>query len=175
MILPLVVLAFGAVFAGMIGYYFFVGEGRADFWGAAIVSKHDTVEAAHHVAAWVKLLPFLAGPLGFLLAYYAYMVQPSLPRSLATNLRGLYLFLLNKWYFDELYDRIFVRPAQLLGRGLWINGDQKTIDALGPDGIAATTLQVARRAVALQSGYVYHYAFAMLIGVVVFITWYVAT
>ncbi len=175
MLLPLVVLAFGAVFAGMIGYYFFVGGGLESFWGESLSRKHSPIEAAHHVAAWVKLMPFLAGPLGFAIAWVCYMGQPGLAGDIAGRFRGAYLFLLNKWYFDELYDRIFVRPALVLGRGLWIRGDQKTIDAFGPDGIAATTLQVTRRAVLLQSGFVYHYAFAMLIGVVVFITWYVAT
>jgi len=170
MLLPLIVLALGAVFAGAAGYYFYVGEDRLAFWGDSIVSKHDTVEAAHHVPAWVWVMPFLAGPLGFAIAFVCYIAAPSLPGVLTRQFRGVYLFLLNKWYFDELYDRIFVRPAMALGRGLWIGGDQKTIDAFGPNGIAASTLVLARRAVALQSGYVYHYAFAMLIGVVFFIT-----
>ncbi|MBC6404288.1 MAG: NADH-quinone oxidoreductase subunit L [Rhodospirillales bacterium] len=172
MILPLIVLAFGACFAGMLGYYFFVGDGRADFWGGALVSKKETVEHAHHVAAWVKMMPFFAGPLGFAIAWVAYRAQPDLAGAIAARFRPIYLFLLNKWYFDELYDRIFVRPAVALGRSLWIFGDQRTIDAFGPDGIAASTLVLARRATALQSGYIYHYAFSMLIGVVAFVTWY---
>ena len=81
--------------------------------------------------------------------------------------------MLNKWYVDELYDIIFVRPARWLGRNLWKTGDGAIIDGVGPDGIAAATIDLARRAGRLQSGYVYHYAFAMLIGVVVLITWYV--
>src|SRR3546814_697162 len=85
----------------------------------------------------------------------------------------LYLFSLNKWYFDELYDRIFVRPAHAIGHGLWKGGDGAIIDGLGPDGVAATTQGASRRTSALQSGYVYHYAFAMLIGVVALITWYI--
>ena len=91
---------------------------------------------------------------------------------MAEKLRPAYLLSYNKWYFDELYDRLFVRPAFYLGRGLWKSGDGAVIDGVGPDGIAATTLRFARRASALQSGFVYHYAFAMLIGVVVVASWF---
>jgi NADH-quinone oxidoreductase subunit L len=91
---------------------------------------------------------------------------------LALRFRALYLFLLNKWYFDELYDRLFVKSAFSLGDGLWKTGDGMIIDGLGPDGIAATTRELAREASRLQTGYVYHYAFAMLIGVVALVTWY---
>jgi NADH-quinone oxidoreductase subunit L len=101
-----------------------------------------------------------------------YIRDPRLPQRLAQRFRGLYLFLLNKWYFDELYDRLFVRPALLLGQGLWKAGDGAVIDGVGPDGVAAATQSLARRASRLQSGYVYHYAFVMLIGVVLLISWY---
>ncbi len=87
-------------------------------------------------------------------------------------MRPVYLFVLNKWYFDELYDWAFVRPAHYLGRGLWKSGDGAVIDGVGPDGLAAAALSLARRAGRLQSGYLYHYAFAMLIGVVFLVTWY---
>jgi NADH-quinone oxidoreductase subunit L len=86
--------------------------------------------------------------------------------------RGLYLFLLNKWYFDELYDRIFTRPAFRIGYGPWKGGDGAVIDGLGPDGLAAATQVLARRTSRLQTGYLYHYAFAMLIGVAALITWF---
>src|SRR3546814_1777245 len=99
------------------------------------------------------------------------MAAPGLPAKAAQALRPLYLFSLNKWYFDELYDRIFVRPAHAIGHGLWKGGDGAIIDGLGPAGVAATTQGASRRTSALQSGYVYHYAFAMLIGVVALITW----
>jgi NADH-quinone oxidoreductase subunit L len=90
----------------------------------------------------------------------------------ARAFKPLYLFLLNKWYFDELYDRIFVRPTMWLGRVLWKGGDGAIIDGLGPDGIAARTLDAARGASRLQTGYLYHYAFAIVIGVVAFVSWY---
>src|SRR3546814_14220579 len=99
------------------------------------------------------------------------MAAPGLPAKAAQALRPLYLFSLNKWYFDELYDRIFVRPAHAIGHGLWKGGDGAIIDGLGPDGVAATTQGASRRTSALQSGYVYHYPFAMLIGLVALITW----
>jgi NADH-quinone oxidoreductase subunit L len=109
---------------------------------------------------------------GIGIAYLFYIAQPALPAMVAARFRVLYLFLYNKWYFDELYDAIFVRPAVHLGRGLWKSGDGALIDGVGPDGIAAATLDLARRASRLQSGYVYHYAFAMLIGVVLLVSWY---
>jgi NADH-quinone oxidoreductase subunit L len=102
-----------------------------------------------------------------------YMAQPGLPATLACRFRPIYLFLLNKWYFDELYDALFVRPAFAIGRGLWKTGDGAVIDGYGPDGIAASTISLAQRISRLQTGYVYHYAFAMLVGVVGLVTWYI--
>jgi NADH-quinone oxidoreductase subunit L len=99
--------------------------------------------------------------------------QPHLPGQLAARHDILYRFLLNKWYFDELYDMIFVRPAQWLGRLFWKGGDGKVIDGIGPDGIAARVVDVTNRVVKLQTGFVYHYAFAMLIGVAALITYFV--
>jgi len=110
--------------------------------------------------------------LGFVLAYWMYIRDPGKPVRLAAEHPILYRFLLNKWYFDELYDRLFVRTAFSLGEGLWKTGDATIIDGLGPDGIAAATRELAREASRLQTGYVYHYAFAMLIGVVALVTWY---
>jgi NADH-quinone oxidoreductase subunit L len=100
-----------------------------------------------------------------------YIKNPSLPKQLADRHQGLYQFLLNKWYFDELYDLIFVRPAMKIGSFLWKKGDERTIDYYGPNGIAARVVGMTNRVVRLQTGYVYHYAFAMMIGVAVLITW----
>jgi NADH-quinone oxidoreductase subunit L len=93
--------------------------------------------------------------------------------ALANTFQGVYQFLLNKWYFDELYDKVFVKPAFKLGRGLWLGGDGALIDGVGPDGVAAATMAISKRVGRLQSGYLYHYAYAMLIGVAAFVTWYV--
>ncbi|MDA1089234.1 MAG: NADH-quinone oxidoreductase subunit L [Proteobacteria bacterium] len=174
MIVPLFVLAAGAMFMGYLGFESFVGHNAEQFWGQAILvlPSHPALEASHGVPLWVKYLPLAVGVAGIALAYVLYMGLPSLPGVLAGRMRWLYQFLLNKWYFDELYDLIFVRPAFYLGRGFWKAGDGALIDGVGPDGISAAVKHLAKRAGALQSGYLYHYAFAMLTGVVVLVTWY---
>ncbi len=172
MLVPLAVLALGAAFAGMAFTHFFIGEGAAEFWKASIfVLKAPEGE----LPVWVELAPLTVTIIGFAIAYYYYILHPDLPRKLAARKGMLYLFLYNKWYFDELYDLIFVRPAFFIGRFLWKKGDGMIIDGLGPDGISARVLDAARGAVRLQSGYVYHYALAMLLGVVVLATWFMAT
>jgi NADH-quinone oxidoreductase subunit L len=172
MMVPLIVLAAGAIFAGFLANKLFVGEHWHNFWGDAIriVPQHKALEHAHHSPIWVALLPAVVGVVGIVLAWYAYMTTSRLPERLVAQHEPLYKFLLNKWYFDELYNAIFIRPAFWIGRLLWKGGDGKVIDGLGPDGVAATTIKAARRVAALQTGYVYHYAFAILVGVVVFVT-----
>ncbi len=177
MLAPLVVLSIGAVLAGLIGYNAFVGDGREAFWGEAIrvLADNDTIEGAHHVPLWVKLLPLVVAVSGIGLAYVMYMLRPDLPGAVVRMFRPIHSFFFNKWFFDELYDRIFVRPAVYLGYGFWKAGDGAVIDGVGPDGVAAATRSLAKRFSALQSGYLYHYAFAMLIGVVVLASWYIFT
>jgi NADH-quinone oxidoreductase subunit L len=172
MVGPLLVLAVGAVFAGYLLYEPFVGHHWAEFWGASIFMRDNgaILEAAHHVPEWVKRAPVVMGAAGILVAYAVYMGAPSLPARLATRFRGLYEFLLNKWYFDELYDRIFVRPALNLARLLWQQGDMGTIDRFGPDGVAGASRGASALVVRLQTGQVAHYAFAMLIGVAVLVS-----
>ena len=174
MTLPLVPLALGAIFAGWMGYDLFVGQHWQDFWGTSIfiLPSHDAMEAAHHVPTWVKLLPIGLASAGVIGAYIAYVRLPWLPMSVAGRAGALYRFLFNKWYFDELYDRIFVGPAVRIGRLLWVRGDKGIIDHYGPDGLSAFVARLSGRLVQMQTGYVYHYAFAMMIGVVVLLTWY---
>jgi len=174
MLWPLFFLAAGAIFAGGIAHAFFVGEGRSAFWGSSILvlAEHDPLEAIEHIPGIVSLLPLIVAVLGIATAYLFYMFRPGWPALAVERLRPLYLFLLNKWYFDELYDLLFVRTAFVLGRGLWKQGDGAVIDGIGPDGIAARTIDLAVRAGRLQTGYVYHYAFAILIGVVIMVTWF---
>lgn len=174
MILPLIVLATGAVFSGWAMYGYFVGDQTSAFWGNSILilPGHDALANVPFVPTWVKLSPLVVGALGISLAYVFYIHKPEIPGKLAARFRGVYLFLLNKWYFDELYDRIFTRPCFVLGRGFWKVGDGLLIDGLGPDGVSAAVKNFAKRTAALQSGYLYHYAFAMLTGLVVLITWY---
>ena len=177
MIVPLMVLALGAIFAGYFGYNAFVASGAAEFWGNSILvlPQHSALEDAHHVPTWVKFLPLVVGLCGIALAYVMYMFAPGIPGTLARWFRAIYQFLFNKWYFDELYDAVFVRPAFVLGRGFWKSGDGALIDGVGPDGVAAATLDLSRRATRLQTGYLYHYAFAMLIGILILVSWYLFT
>jgi NADH-quinone oxidoreductase subunit L len=174
MLAPLIFLALGAIFAGGIAAAFFVGDERAAFWGSSILvlAEHDPLEGIDHIPAIISLLPLIAAASGIAVAYLFYMFRPDWPALVAQRFRPIYLFLLNKWYFDELYDRLFVRPAFELGRGLWKQGDGAVIDGIGPDGIAARTIDLAVRAGRLQSGYVYHYAFAILIGAVIMVSWF---
>jgi NADH-quinone oxidoreductase subunit L len=166
--LPLILLALGALLLGEAFAHLFIGAGQADFWRGSIV----THEATHEAPIWVAFAPTVAMALGFATAWYFYITNPLVPFGLAKRFRGAYLFLLNAWYFDALYDAIFVRPAMRLGRFLWKTGDGTIIDGIGPDGVSARVIDIANRAVKLQSGYIYHYAFAMLIGVAALITYF---
>jgi NADH-quinone oxidoreductase subunit L len=172
MMVALIVLALGAVVAGYLAHKAFVGDHWQTFWGSSIkvVAQHKALEHAHHSPVWVALLPVFVGVIGITLAWYAYMTNSRLPERMVAQHGPLHTFLMKKWYFDELYNAIFIRPAFWLGRLLWKGGDGKVIDGFGPDGVAATTIKAARRVAALQTGYVYHYAFAILVGVVVFVT-----
>jgi NADH-quinone oxidoreductase subunit L len=173
MLVPLFVLAFGALFAGIIFHDFFIGHGYDEFWKGAlfILPENHILHEFHDVPLWVKLAPLAAMLAGFGVAFQFYIRSPETPKRLAAQHRGLYAFLLNKWYFDELYDFLFVRPAKRLGHFLWKTGDGRVIDGLGPDGISARVGDITARVVKLQSGYLYHYAFAMLIGVAALVTW----
>ncbi len=177
MLIPLAVLAVGALFAGVVFSHDFIGKGWDGFWKGALYLGPDNhiLEAREDIPQFAKELPTLLMVFGFLVAVSFYVLAPSIPRRLAQRARPLYEFLLNKWYFDELYDMIFVRPAFWLGRLFWKGGDGAIIDRLGPDGVAAWVVDMTGRAVKLQSGYIYHYAFAMLAGLAALITWYVAS
>ncbi|MFN4311431.1 MAG: NADH-quinone oxidoreductase subunit L [Ferrovibrio sp.] len=174
MLAPLFVLAFGAVFAGIAFYDGFVGHHWREFWGEAIfiLPENKAMDEAHNVPFLVKVGPIIVGVIGIAIAWLAYIRDTGLPVAAARQHRMLYQFLLNKWYFDELYDRVFVRPSFWLGRIFWKGGDGKIIDGFGPDGFAATVVRLAKRASILQTGYVYHYAFAMLIGVAALVTYF---
>ena len=173
MTVPLMVLATGAVFAGMVFSGHFIGHEYGEFWKGAIFTgaSNHVLDHMHHVPVAVVMAPFVSMVLGLVTAYVFYVAAPSLPEKLAATMPGLYRFLLNKWYFDELYDFLFVNPAKKLGRFLWKEGDERVIDGFGPDGVSARVVDVTNRVVALQSGYVYHYAFAMLIGVAALVTY----
>ncbi len=173
-LIPLAVLSLGAIAAGFVFKDAFIGHDYEHFWKGALFTGKDNhiLHEMHEVPGWVVASPFLAMVIGFALAYYMYVRRPEVPGKLAAANPALYKFLLNKWYFDELYDFLFVKPAMWLGKFLWKKGDGFVIDGMGPDGISARVVDVTNRVVRLQTGYVYHYAFAMLIGVAGFVTWY---
>ncbi|KQT19477.1 NADH:ubiquinone oxidoreductase subunit L [Methylobacterium sp. Leaf399] len=177
MTIPLAILAFGALFAGLIFKDRFIGEGMEAFWGPALAHGPDNhiMHDIHSVPKIVAYSPAIMMLIGFVLAFWMYIRRPELPGALADQQPVLYRFLLNKWYVDELYERIFVRPAKDFGKFLWKEGDGRVIDGMGPDGIAARVADVTRGVVRLQTGYVYHYAFVMLVGVAGLISWYMVS
>jgi NADH-quinone oxidoreductase subunit L len=174
MVVPLIVLAIGAVFAGWLGNADFVGEGLKEFWGKSILilDSHPALANREEIPALMSYMALIVGVAGIVLAWVFYVAVPSLPGAFTSTLKTLYEACLNKWYFDEIYDFLIVKPSMWLGWGLWKGGDGMIIDGLGPDGVAAVTRGLSRRASKLQTGYVYHYAFAMLIGVLCLVSWY---
>nr|WP_233341553.1 NADH-quinone oxidoreductase subunit L [Robiginitomaculum antarcticum] len=205
MLIPLIMLGLGAIFAGLYFYKYFVGDYAAAFWAHSLpvdnaysgtglppgmaesashgadVSQsaeasyaeaggdHNEDDGGHHeFPAWVIWSPFIAMLTGFIIAWFMYMFKDGAAKRTAASMRGeggvLYKFLLNKWYFDELYDLIFVRPVRKLGDVFWKIGDQRIIDGLGPNGFAALASGAAKRVSKFQSGYLYHYALVMLVG-----------
>jgi NADH-quinone oxidoreductase subunit L len=174
MLIPLVVLSIGAVFAGFFFAKPFIGGGGAAFWQGSLWFNREFMESIEHVPLVIKLSATIAMALGFLIALWGYVLDKTLPARVAGSARGLYAFLLNKWYFDELYDLIFVRPAFALGRLLWHKGDQGTIDRFGPNGAAWVVQAGAVISRRMQSGYVYTYALVMLLGLAAAATWVMA-
>ncbi|WP_332700389.1 NADH-quinone oxidoreductase subunit L [Devosia sp.] len=176
MLVPLYALAAGAVLAGAVfyGMFFHDVEHIEHFFAGSIFVDHEIIEAAHHVPLWVKWSATIAMLAGFVSAYYMYIRRPDVPGRLAAANPGLYQFLLNKWYFDELYDTIFVRPALWIGRAFWKGFDDWLIDERLSEGLGRRVQNVTSWVVKLQSGYLYHYAFAMLIGIAALLTWAIA-
>ncbi|RXF74708.1 NADH-quinone oxidoreductase subunit L [Hansschlegelia zhihuaiae] len=174
MLAPLFILAAGALLAGLVFHGVFIGHEEKEFWREAIFRSeaNEIIHHMHEVPFWVVASPFVMMVVGFAVAWMFYIRRPDLPARLARSQELIYDFLLNKWYFDELYDLIFVRPAKAIGRFLWKTGDGRIIDGLGPDGVSARVINVTNQVVRLQTGYLYHYAFAMLIGVAALFTWF---
>ncbi|NNM75434.1 NADH-quinone oxidoreductase subunit L [Sphingomonas sp. ID1715] len=175
MLTPLVLLSVGAVFAGWaFEHYFLNAEHGAEFWNGSLAFDTHLMHAMHEVPLWVKLSATFAMLTGLLIAWWAYIRDTSVPARFTATFRGLYDFLQHKWYWDELYNIIFVRPAFAFGRFLWKRGDEGTIDRFGPNGAAALVAGTSRVSGRLQSGYVYTYAFVMLIGLAGLATWAIA-
>ncbi|KQU62372.1 NADH:ubiquinone oxidoreductase subunit L [Sphingomonas sp. Leaf339] len=175
MLVPLVILSIGAIAAGFVFHgYFIEPESGERFWRGAIAFREHLMHSMHEVPVAIKLSATIAMLLGLLTAWYAYIRNTEFPVVMAAQFRVLYGFLLHKWYFDELYHLIFVRPAFAIGRLLWHRGDEQTIDRFGPNGSAWLVQWGARGAAKLQSGYLYSYAFVMLIGLTAAVTWAIA-
>jgi len=175
MTVPLGFLALGALVAGFAGKDIFTGEtGVEKFFRDSIFSAtgNRILEEMHNVPLWVVAAPTAMMAIGFVVAYWFYIRNPAIPRALAHSNAVLYRFLLNKWYFDEIYDYLLVRPIKWLGRTLWKRGDGWLIDGFGPDGVSARVLDVTRNVIRLQTGYLYHYAFVMLVGVAAIVSWF---
>ena len=167
MLSPLLVLALGAVAAGGVFVEFFVGPERAEFWRRAlfVLPSNHVLDQAASLPAWVVWGPLTVTALGFFGAWYAYVLHEGMGARIAARKGLLWTFLYNKWFFDELYSATFVRAAKFLGDLFWKQGDQRLIDGLGPDGVAAVSGIVGRATGRAQTGYVYHYAFVMLLGI----------
>jgi len=175
MLIPLGLLALGAIFSGIIWYQDFFGKvDHIEAWfGISVYMNHDTnhiIHDAHYVPTWIKLMPFIVMVLGLFLAYMMYIVYPHSPSKLAKTHKYLYAFLLNKWYFDELFDHLFIRPAKYLGRVFWRIGDGFIIDGLINTLAMGTIPELTKRLTRMQSGYIFHYAFVIVIGVAILIT-----
>ncbi|OSZ69053.1 NADH-quinone oxidoreductase subunit L [Sphingomonas sp. IBVSS1] len=172
MLIPLFVLGVGALLAGFVWHEQFVGaEGGAEFWRGSLAFNEHLMHAMHEVPAWVVYTPSVAFFLGLGLAWHVFLNKPSIPKWWQNEVPGLYQFLLRKWYFDELYNAIFVKPALWFGRMFWTRGDQQTIDRFGPNGAADVVVAGAGLARRFQSGYVYSYALVMLVGLAAAAAW----
>ena len=176
MLVPLIVLAVGAIFAGMYWVGDFFGDNVEGFFGASVYNNHATnhvIHDAHYVPIWVKLSSTIVMLGGFALAWVFYIYRPTAPVALAKQQHAIYAFFLNKWYFDELYECIFTNPAKSLGRFLWKFGDGRMIDGT-INGIAMGMIPLFTRFLGrVQSGYLFHYAFAMLLGLLALIAWFI--
>ncbi len=206
MILPLVVLAIGSIFAGSVFYGGFVGSAydkhasassysnimpaagggassethganawsKEYFWHDSIkvLPANDTVEAAHYVPFWVKKMPLVVGILGILLAYFVYMFRAGISTNIARIFKPLYVLFFNKWFFDPLYNVIFVRPAIAWGHA-FSKSDKSIVDGIGADGVAAFSVRASKALSRFQSGYLYQYALVMMISLIAIISWFV--
>jgi NADH-quinone oxidoreductase subunit L len=171
MTVPLMLLAVGAVFAGWAFHEQMIGPDWKAFWGDAIqiAASNHVLHDMEDVPGWVSLAPLVVGLAGIATAYLFYMFRPGIPAALAAAMPWAYRFLLNKWYFDELYAAVIVRPLQHLAQGLWQIGDVTIIDGV-PNGLASLTEGGSAQIVKVQNGSIAVYAFAMLIGLVLLVS-----
>jgi len=174
MLFPLIILSIFTIFSGIYFADYFMSHDYQYLWQTSIFlsENNHVIESIHYVPKWVKYSPLFMMILGLIIASIFYLFYPKIPKLLSTKFNPLYKFLLNKWYFDEIYELIFVRNASRLGNFLSNFGDKRVIDGLGPDGISLRVMDIAKQVSRIQTGYIYHYAFAMLIGLMLFITYF---
>ncbi len=177
MVVPLLLLSIGAVAAGMVFYPHFVGHHEGEFWRGAIFTAeaNHVLHDSHYVPLWVKWAPLIVTLIGTFVAFWLYVVKEGAARQMAEKKGPLYTFLYNKWFWDELYDVVFVKSAKAIGDFFWKVGDVKIIDGLGPNGAAWASLKSGGWLSRFQSGFVYFYAFVMLIGVALFLAFAIFT
>ena len=176
MLFPLMVLSILTIFSGIYFVDYFMSHDYQFLWQTAIYlsESNHVIESIHYVPKWVKYSPLVMMVLGLITAIIFYLIYPNIPKFLSNKFNPLYKFLLNKWYFDELYELIFVRNISRIGNFLSNFGDKRVIDGFGPDGISSRVMDIAKQVSRIQTGYIYHYAFAMLIGLMLFITYFFA-
>ena len=174
MLFPLMILSILTIFSGIYFVDYFMSHDYQFLWQTAIYlsESNNVIESIHYVPKWVKYSPLLMMVLGLITAIIFYLIYPNIPKFLSNKFNPIYKFLLNKWYFDELYELIFVRNISRIGNFLSNFGDKRVIDGLGPDGISLRVMDIAKQVSRIQTGYIYHYAFAMLIGLMLFITYF---
>jgi NADH-quinone oxidoreductase subunit L len=167
---PLILLASGALLSGILLAPWFIGAHSATFWGSSIaVPPGGIMDQLEHPVFLAEWAPLAAGIAGFAVAAWFYILNPELPARLAKQFNGLYLFLLNKWYFDELYDAVLVRPTLSLAKLIWHVGDEQGIDGI-PTMVATLTSDASVQTVKLQTGSIALYAFIMLVGLLGFLS-----
>jgi len=174
MLFPLVILSILTIFSGIYFADYFMSHDYQYLWQSSIYlsENNHVIESIHYVPKWVKYSPLVMMILGLITASIFYLIYPNIPKFLSTQFNFLYRFLLNKWYFDEIYELIFVKNISKFGNFLSNFGDKRVIDGLGPDGISIRVMDIAKQISRIQTGYIYHYAFAMLIGLMIFITYF---
>ena len=170
MLVPLIILAIGSIFAGYFFKELFIGiDGSNNFWANSI--KFLSPLSTDHPPSWIVYSTPIIVVLSIPISYYLFVKNKDITNWLVNENKPLYNFLLNKWYFDELYDYLFVRPAKSIGMFFWKNIDVKTIDRFGPDGISHVIKKLSNKDVKFQSGYIYQYAFIMLLGLSALLTY----
>jgi NADH-quinone oxidoreductase subunit L len=169
MLLPSGLLAFGAIFTGILFKELFIGHDNLQFWDNSILFLQPVIH--DYLPSWLIIITPLVVTLAIPISYYLFIQNEKILKNLILKNQLIYNFLLNKWYFDELYNFIFVQPLKKLGLFLWKKGDINTIDKYGPEGLSRLIKAVSDKAVNFQSGYLYHYAFVMLVGFSIFLTY----